>query len=203
MIGDARHRRQRYSDHNPDSKGCVHALDITARGIDTTALISAAITDKRVRYVIFNRRIWIDGSWQAYHGDGPHIDHIHISIYHTDYAENNTNHWNINKGESEMIQEIKNYIAALLVNEYHDARGKHYGIGRVVEENQRRIDRAYASTFGKLVVWRNGKSNSALQELADCKTLLLRNEARAIKMDKAITALCEHYGIEAGEKDGE
>lgn len=34
-----------------------------------------------VKYVIWNRRIWQNGSWTTYSGPSPHTDHVHISFY--------------------------------------------------------------------------------------------------------------------------
>lgn len=33
-----------------------------------------------ITYIIYNRRIWQNGEWKAYHGPNPHIDHVHISF---------------------------------------------------------------------------------------------------------------------------
>jgi Putative peptidoglycan binding domain len=89
-IGDRAHRRSP-SDHNPvgyrngpsyGSMGSVHALDVTASGIDTSAVLNAVIGDSRVAYVIFSGRIWsASRGWAstAYYGD-PHTTHIHISL---------------------------------------------------------------------------------------------------------------------------
>ena len=55
-IGDAAHS-SRTSDHNPNSRRSVNAMDITAKGIDTDTLIAAAKRHPSVRYIIFNRRI--------------------------------------------------------------------------------------------------------------------------------------------------
>jgi hypothetical protein len=37
---------------------------------------------KRVKYVIWNRRIWTSGQgWHPYRGVNPHTNHVHISFY--------------------------------------------------------------------------------------------------------------------------
>lgn len=95
-IGDAAHAT-RNSDHNPwvldGGEGVVTALDIThdpAGGCDAGALAEAirASRDRRVKYVIWNRRIasasvvggvpaW---EWRPYSGRNPHTRHVHISV---------------------------------------------------------------------------------------------------------------------------
>lgn len=88
-IGDAAHA-SRKSDHNPwlhDSTGqpIVTAIDIThdpANGPDGTVLADLLITDPRVKYLIWNHRIWKARSsqWEAYHGVNAHTHHVHVSV---------------------------------------------------------------------------------------------------------------------------
>ncbi len=95
-IGDAAHAT-RNSDHNPWVKdgatGVVTAVDIThdpASGCDAGALAEAirASRDKRVKYLIWNRRIvssYKEGNvaawtWRPYGGTNPHSKHVHISV---------------------------------------------------------------------------------------------------------------------------
>jgi murein L,D-transpeptidase YcbB/YkuD len=89
-IGDAQHA-SRTSDHNPDRKGVVKALDITNdpdHGIDSNKLALALITSKdpRIKYVISRGKI-ASGSngpepwkWRAYGGKNPHTHHVHVSV---------------------------------------------------------------------------------------------------------------------------
>jgi peptidoglycan hydrolase-like protein with peptidoglycan-binding domain len=89
-IGDLRHQA-RSNSHNPvghpggplfGTRGAVHAMDITARGIDVDAVLSAVIGDPRVWYVIHDGRIWSRTSgWAARTQSGdPHSTHIHINL---------------------------------------------------------------------------------------------------------------------------
>lgn len=95
IIGDADHAA-RTSDHNPDSKGAVHALDIDKdfRGskydVDWFAdqLIAYARTKKpgsqRLKNVVFEDRV-ASGTYPAHYwtwrnGDYGHSDHIHVSF---------------------------------------------------------------------------------------------------------------------------
>lgn len=83
--------------HNPDGKGCVHALDIDRRGIDPDWLCDAIYHSKNVMwYVIWNRRIrsnTYNWTWNKYTGSNPHTDHVHIEIYQTSTAENYAGTW--------------------------------------------------------------------------------------------------------------
>lgn len=90
-IGDAKHAARK-SDHNPDpDSGYVRAIDLDAdfnEQASTAAYIAdqiriAARTDKRIAYVIFDRKIASARSlwrWKKYTGINPHIKHIHISF---------------------------------------------------------------------------------------------------------------------------
>jgi murein L,D-transpeptidase YcbB/YkuD len=90
-IGDAAHA-SRSSDHNPHVKdgkmGVVTALDIThdpRNGVDAGAIAEAlkASGDARIKYIIWNRRIWNPAkgpNWRAYTRANPHDKHFHISV---------------------------------------------------------------------------------------------------------------------------
>ncbi len=81
-IGDDAHR-QRLSDHNPDDQGNVHALDITARGIQPWTVVIAATHHLATTYVIFRGRLWSRrNEWVAerYTGPDPHTTHLHVSV---------------------------------------------------------------------------------------------------------------------------
>lgn len=97
-IGDAAHQA-RESDHNPDSRGIVHAIDVDKDGIDPNEVISAcARTDRPTAYVIFNRWIYSrsrDFDPRPYTGTNPHTDHLHISIQYGTSWEADTWHWGI------------------------------------------------------------------------------------------------------------
>jgi hypothetical protein len=91
-IGDSRHAATK-SDHNPASNppGIVRAIDVDSdfRGAANNASYLAdqlrilGKTDKRIAYVIFNKKIaspilfW---KWRVYKGIDPHISHLHISF---------------------------------------------------------------------------------------------------------------------------
>ena len=89
IIGDAEHRQDPTSDHNPDAAGVVHAIDIThdpAHGADMAwlAAILRLHRDPRIKYVIWSRRIFsatnTPWSWRPYTGSDPHTGHLHLSV---------------------------------------------------------------------------------------------------------------------------
>lgn len=112
-IGDAAHQ-SRDSDHNPESPPPpgnpdhqVDARDFTQdpeHGADMGP-ISEAIRqsqDRRVSYVIFNRRIFSSyrstggreaWAWGSYTGSDPHENHMHVSVNDTHHDE--TQDWQI------------------------------------------------------------------------------------------------------------
>ena len=95
-IGDRSHQ-SRASDHNPwvldSGTGVVTAMDITHHpggGCDADLIAKAVrdAADKRVKYIIWNRRIAnsspVGGApawgWRPYTGTNGHTHHIHISV---------------------------------------------------------------------------------------------------------------------------
>lgn len=101
-IGDAAHQ-QRKSDHNPDSRGIVHAIDIDKDGIEPYLVVEQCIDESRpTSYVVYNREIWSrtkDFKPRPYTGDNPHTDHIHVSIQYGDHWESADWVWNISSFE--------------------------------------------------------------------------------------------------------
>lgn len=97
-IGDAAHQA-RVSDHNPDANGVVKAFDLThdpAHGVDCNAEAEKVITDSRVHYIIWNRRIrYQGGQWQPYSGTNPHTLHMHVSV--TSAGADQPQEWGITK----------------------------------------------------------------------------------------------------------
>jgi len=91
-IGDTRHQA-RTSDHVPDAKGIVRAIDIDRdlSGKKKPDLMPdladqirhAAKSDSRVAYIIFAGKIAsprMGWRWRKYRGINPHDHHCHISF---------------------------------------------------------------------------------------------------------------------------
>lgn len=85
-IGDPAHSA-RTSDHNPiTGTGQVCARDFThdpAGGLDCGSLAArlTSFGDSRIKYVIWDRRIWTPGvGWRNYTGTNPHTHHLHLSV---------------------------------------------------------------------------------------------------------------------------
>lgn len=104
-IGDAAHQ-SRVSDHNP-SEGWVCGADIDddndqpSPGVDLLRQHLVASRDPRVKYLIRNGTIWKAypnrglPAWtpQPYTGLNDHSHHLHISVYNTPEARNDTGPW--------------------------------------------------------------------------------------------------------------
>jgi hypothetical protein len=96
-IGDEWHQ-QRASDHNPNKRDTVDAIDVDstqpaapAIPIHVPTVIAAMIMHPSTHYVIHNRRIMdADDKFMphAYTGANPHDKHIHDSIRQSGLAEN-------------------------------------------------------------------------------------------------------------------
>lgn len=105
-IGDVRHQRRK-SDHNPDARGVVHAIDVDVNGIDPRALVRRAIRHPTVQYVIFNRTIWSrshDFQPRRYTGTDPHTGHVHISGRHGGAHEGNRSSWGVAAGPAPAVK---------------------------------------------------------------------------------------------------
>lgn len=93
-VGDAAHAA-RESDHNPDENGWVRAIDIdedvwgknnedpAIANVLVRQIIAIAKKDSRIKYVIFEGKIWsplLNWKGRPYSGSNPHNHHIHISF---------------------------------------------------------------------------------------------------------------------------
>lgn len=102
-IGDARHRASK-SDHNPNSRGVVTAIDID-KDLSPTVKINSfvdalvASRDKRIKYIIFEGRIvssqiqpWV---WRKYTGVNGHFEHMHVSVLDDPKLYDDDSPWNL------------------------------------------------------------------------------------------------------------
>jgi hypothetical protein len=117
-IGDTAHQNE-VSDHNPDETGSVpihdadHTNEVHAIDVDTDFRVPGltmekvvqfllgrcrAGTEKRLRYIIYNRRIWeASNDWRqrAYTGSSPHTEHAHFSASYVTSLEASTASWHL------------------------------------------------------------------------------------------------------------
>lgn len=121
-IGDAAHQ-DRVSDHNPDETGEVpihdadhvnevHAIDVTTNLNESDLTMEKVVqfllgrcrrdnddplNEPRLRYIIFNHRIWQAPGWsqQTYTGTDPHTGHAHFSAEYITSLEASTASWHL------------------------------------------------------------------------------------------------------------
>lgn len=117
-IGDAAHR-QEVSDHNPDETGKVpihdadkinevHAIDVDDDLRESDLTMEKVVqfllgrcrsgAEKRLRYIIYNRRIWSASSgWvqKTYTGASAHTEHAHFSASYETNLEASTASWHL------------------------------------------------------------------------------------------------------------
>jgi hypothetical protein len=135
-IGDQAHA-DRTSDHNPDETGAVpirdadstnevHALDITTDlnqpGLTLEMVVQHIIrrcrsgAENRLRYIIFNRRIWAaDENWiqQTYAGtNDPHTGHAHFSASYVSAREASTASWHLEDIPVALTSDDKSWLSA-------------------------------------------------------------------------------------------
>lgn len=111
-IGDTAHQATR-SDHNPNERDSVNAIDVDKDGVDVAEIIDAFQAHPAAHYWIYNREICdADTGWQrsAYAGPNPHTAHLHLSIRQTATAEQNTEHWGVDM--SDVVKGIQAAVKA-------------------------------------------------------------------------------------------
>jgi hypothetical protein len=117
-IGNDAHSKT-VSDHNPDETGSVpihdadhvnevHAIDVDNNLRESDLTMEKVVqfllgrcrsgAEKRLRYIIYNRRIWSASSdWvqKTYTGASPHTEHAHFSASYTSGLEASTASWHL------------------------------------------------------------------------------------------------------------
>jgi hypothetical protein len=118
-VGDLAHQN-RASDHNPDDNGWVHAIDVD-RDLRTPGLTMEDVVqflllrcragaEKRLRYVIFNRRIWTaSNGWrqEKYAGPNPHDHHAHFSALRDAQRRTSTTTWHLEELDMAALTEAE------------------------------------------------------------------------------------------------
>jgi hypothetical protein len=138
-VGDLDHQ-QRSSDHNPDETGAVpirdadkvnevHALDITTDlrtpGLTMEDVVQFLLArcrsgaEKRLRYIIFNRRIWeASNGWRqrAYNLADPHTGHAHFSFSYDSKREADASPWHLEDIPVALTADDKKWIGERIDN---------------------------------------------------------------------------------------
>lgn len=99
VKGDSAHATQK-SDHNPNSRGSINAVDVREGGWAANVFRDRLITNKdgRLNYVIHEGLIWERKNGfrpRQYTGANAHKDHVHVSILQAEWAENDVSPWNL------------------------------------------------------------------------------------------------------------
>jgi hypothetical protein len=134
-IGDTAHQDE-VSDHNPDETGSVpihdadHTNEVHAIDVDNTLRVTGLSmetvvqfllkrcrsgAEKRLRYIIYNRRIWeADNGWRqrAYTGASPHTEHAHFSASYDTKKEASTASWHLEDIPVALTADDKKWISA-------------------------------------------------------------------------------------------
>jgi hypothetical protein len=134
-IGDRAHRAN-VSDHNDDEVGRVPIRDADAKhevhafdaddDLRTPNLTMEMVVqhllarcrggaEKRLRYIIYNRRIWeASNGWRkrAYSGASPHTEHAHFSASYETKREADTSSWRLEDIEVALTDADKKWLAA-------------------------------------------------------------------------------------------
>jgi hypothetical protein len=144
-LGDTSHAT-RFSDHNPDASGWVHAIDLDATmqhemGSGEIGDLLIAVLLKQARagklrgvahYFIYKGRIYTSESGFAGHiytGSNQHDSHVHISIHRTSGARAWSGLWGVSRAVD--LSQIRNRES---VNN-DDWRVVQRGLNRVLKDN--------------------------------------------------------------------
>ncbi|MBL7258426.1 hypothetical protein [Paractinoplanes lichenicola] len=134
-VGDTAHSAGS-SDHNPDETGNVpirdadrtnevHAIDVDVDlrtpGLTMEKVVQFLLTrcrsgaETRLRYIIYNRRIWSAGTgWrqEAYSGANPHDHHAHFSSSYETNREASVASWHLEDVPVALTADDKKWISA-------------------------------------------------------------------------------------------
>jgi hypothetical protein len=134
-VGDLAHQNE-VSDHNPDETGRVpihdadhinevHAIDVDNNLRESDLTMEKVVqfllarcrsgAEKRLRYMIYNRRIWSASSgWvqKTYTGPSPHTEHAHFSASYDSNLEASTASWHLEDVPVALTAADKTWITA-------------------------------------------------------------------------------------------
>lgn len=140
FIGDAAHAA-RTSDHNPwvdDPASTVNVVTAgdfyhrPAQGFDAGKFAEQlkASKDPRIKYVIWNRRIWSlardDEGWRPYNGENPHTGHCHLSVSSAKSLYDSTRRWALpilNPAPSTTPPKEEDPLAGITIDQIRAAAG--------------------------------------------------------------------------------
>lgn len=223
-IGDLAHQAQSKSEHNPDSAGVVRAIDITARGIDVTALLNAVIGDPRVHYVIYRGRICSRTYGWTWRPSSGHEHHIHVSLRnHTsesapwdviDRAAKNVDRWFKTKGKqvATLDQDDFNGIAKTMNHNFWQATlgsdGTFAAAFRDLLSNVRSIKASTAdirrgapdpewTPLNQELAWVRDETRVIKAQTKAQEAKLAELEGKVDKLSAGVEALLRHAGIAA------
>lgn len=136
-VGDTAHS-QESSDHNPDETGNVpihdaddvnevHAIDVDNNLNESDLTMEKVVqfmlgrcrsgAENRLRYIIYNRRIWSASSdWvqKDYTGASAHTEHAHFSASYTTSLEASTASWHLEDIPVALTSADKTAISAMI-----------------------------------------------------------------------------------------
>lgn len=122
-IGDIAHQQEEHSDHNPDDRGLVHAIDVDADlrepGLTMEAVVQHLLDrcqagrEVRLTYIIYRRRIWsASRGWiqRVYTGPSAHFEHAHFSLSYAPLLEALTGPWHLEDTPMALTDPDKTWI---------------------------------------------------------------------------------------------
>lgn len=158
-VGDEAHSLS-VSDHNPDETGNVpirdadktnevHAIDVdkdlNVPGLTMEEVVQFLLArcrsgaETRLRYIIFNRRIWSASTgWkqEKYTGANPHDHHAHFSSSYETKKEASTASWHLEDIDMPLTSDDKKWISAEIAKQVQASTPN---VGEVAEAVFRRI----------------------------------------------------------------
>jgi hypothetical protein len=217
-VGDPAHASTT-SDHNPDETGKVpirdadtvnevHAIDVDedlrTAGLSMEGVVQFLLArcrsgaENRLRYIIFNRRIWeATGGWrqEAYAGANPHTEHAHFSASYVSALEASTASWHLEdliEKEENMATQFNADDQTVLyerAKKITDLTNWPTGGGQKSDVGQGVWNAGFPLTDGatRTPAWANFQAMYEL--LVEQQTLLASMEARLVGMQQIIEKL--------------